>query len=1044
MSSTDTVISYTVLASSTATAGDDYIALSGTVTILAGETSATIDVTVIDDVLVEDTETVTVQLNSITSGDPQISIDAGSDTDTINIIDNDPEYDAVFETFQTGSGNNPFGFQILGTADTAQILVTGFSGGPKGPNSNADILGVGTGTPDLGTGELIRFDSISGTSPTVSYNEIEVFSVTVTDVTMSPTLLVSAYSTNDTAIGDAAGQDLTVHNDDVAGGDELLIELDPSNVEIIRGGEVIDSSSMVMDVNGDGILEISGLQDGDEVRIIADEGSEPNRIVFAVEGTASSSLAFDTIAISVVDSPLEVNAADGYIQDATIFADTNQNDVLDPGEASDITDAGGSAELTGASGPLVLYGGTDVSTNLALVGTLRAPEGSNLITPLTTLVVALTTLGFTTDEAQAVVLEDLGLDPGEIDLLNFDPISASLNGNVDGDAVFAAGVQVYTSLVAIATFLEGASDGTIAIDDAFDAALNALAAATIANEQNVLLDQGQIESIINNAATELGLDPTLIAAGIEPAAELIASLNVQLSDAVDDPSITGINVLEMGAQVGIVADEIAKLLGEAGSTGDYQTILDNYSGESLEQAIFDAATKIGDVDGPESNLSSATSLFEPIAVNGTETGASIDSFSSEFTIDFGNAVPQSLLNSINFADPEALNGKLQTLDGGDVEFSIDNSDPYSGGRKLVGMSGGAVVIEIAITAVVMSSLSSSGEATYYYDVQLYQPINHHQAGIDYVTLDSISISATANDGSEIQNSIDIPIFDSVPLAVDDGTPDSPIFVSEDISTEIVALANDFLGSDGISLSGVSLADTPKLGTVTFNSDSGHFTYMPNEGASGEDSFTYAITDLDGDVSEAKVSLLLSKLDGSLGDDSLFGTPDSDEIEGLAGNDAINGYSGNDTLSGGEGNDVLNGGDGNDKLIGGEGDDILIGGDGQDQLIGGDGADVFVLTEQFDELALSDLIVDYEAADQIDVTPLLDGMLSGNLSEDQAKVAETVSYDSNSGQLTVNDQVVAQVMATPSDVPEAVSVLAGNVTVVVDDSSVTDPGNLGTI
>ena len=88
-SATDTVISYVVLAASTATAGSDYTALSGTVTIPALATTATIDVAVLDDAFVEASETVVVQLTGITSGDPLIMVDSANDTDTVTIDDDD-------------------------------------------------------------------------------------------------------------------------------------------------------------------------------------------------------------------------------------------------------------------------------------------------------------------------------------------------------------------------------------------------------------------------------------------------------------------------------------------------------------------------------------------------------------------------------------------------------------------------------------------------------------------------------------------------------------------------------------------------------------------------------------------------------------------------------------------------------------------------------------------------------------------------------------------------------------------------------------------
>ncbi len=52
----------------TATSGTDYTALSGTVTVLAGATTATISIPVTNDAIVETSETVIVTLTSITSG----------------------------------------------------------------------------------------------------------------------------------------------------------------------------------------------------------------------------------------------------------------------------------------------------------------------------------------------------------------------------------------------------------------------------------------------------------------------------------------------------------------------------------------------------------------------------------------------------------------------------------------------------------------------------------------------------------------------------------------------------------------------------------------------------------------------------------------------------------------------------------------------------------------------------------------------------------------------------------------------------------------
>ena len=84
----DTVVTYSVLASSTATVGADYATLSGTVTILAGSTSADIIVGgIANDSIVESAEIINIQLTGSTAGTSVIN--TASDTATISILDND-------------------------------------------------------------------------------------------------------------------------------------------------------------------------------------------------------------------------------------------------------------------------------------------------------------------------------------------------------------------------------------------------------------------------------------------------------------------------------------------------------------------------------------------------------------------------------------------------------------------------------------------------------------------------------------------------------------------------------------------------------------------------------------------------------------------------------------------------------------------------------------------------------------------------------------------------------------------------------------------
>ncbi|MDO8742744.1 MAG: putative Ig domain-containing protein [bacterium] len=74
------------------------------------------------------------------------------------------------------------------------------------------------------------------------------------------------------------------------------------------------------------------------------------------------------------------------------------------------------------------------------------------------------------------------------------------------------------------------------------------------------------------------------------------------------------------------------------------------------------------------------------------------------------------------------------------------------------------------------------------------------------------------------------------------------------------------------------------------------------------------------------------LDGTAGNDTIFGTNTTDRMRGLAGNDLLIGGDGDDVLDGGSGDDLLQGGAGGDILDGGSGNDLLQGGTGNDSYL----------------------------------------------------------------------------------------------------------------
>ena len=158
---------------------------------------------------------------------------------------------------------------------------------------------------------------------------------------------------------------------------------------------------------------------------------------------------------------------DGYLSGAKVARANGSG-------ASVTTNPDGTFNGLAGSGAFVVTGGIDVTTGQAFSGVLRAPAGSGVVTPLTTLVQTFADRGVPESLASAQVLRSLGL-PASFDLLNVDPVAAAKDGGEDSSAAFAvqkAGVQV-------ATMLQAAGEGE---EDGYEEALTALA-GSIANAE---------------------------------------------------------------------------------------------------------------------------------------------------------------------------------------------------------------------------------------------------------------------------------------------------------------------------------------------------------------------------------------------------------------------------------------------------------------------------------------------------------------------------------------------------------------------------------
>jgi hypothetical protein len=204
---------------------------------------------------------------------------------------------------------------------------------------------------------------------------------------------------------------------------------------------------------------------------------------------------------------------DGYLMGSTVKrANGTGNTVL--------TDENGRFTGLTGDGAIIVTGGKDKSTGQDFTGTLTAPAGSTVVTPITTLIQALVVSGGTNvQSAPTEILAKLGL-PANFNVLSADPIALANSGNAEALAVVKAGVMVATALQvisggdetqfaaaanALARMLDAAPVGTLAGTDLLISLLDDVVASvnpSTSNADLALLTQalGEINDLTTVSA----------------------------------------------------------------------------------------------------------------------------------------------------------------------------------------------------------------------------------------------------------------------------------------------------------------------------------------------------------------------------------------------------------------------------------------------------------------------------------------------------------------------------------------------------------------
>lgn len=284
--------------------------------------------------------------------------------------------------------------------------------------------------------------------------------------------------------------------------------------------------------------------------------------------------------------------------------------------------------------------------------------------------------------------------------------------------------------------------------------------------------------------------------------------------------------------------------------------------------------------------------------------------------------------------------------------AVDADGPYATAEDMplaIGAANGVLDGDVDVDGDVLTGLlvsgTSHGSLALKADGSFVYAPNANFSGVD-------SFVYRASDGAKGSNDITVQIL--VGALNDAPTAHGESYTtSKNVPLAIAGaglLAND-LDIEGDALAAV-LASGPSHGVLTLDANGG-FTYTPDAGYVGSDSFTYRAHDGFAESGLATVSLTVKEP-----------TPPSGAIYAPAAGGYATGGAGDDQIVGRGQRSHLDGGRGSDNINGGDGNDLMRGGPGKDFLFGGQGADTFQwFAGDLDGLAPYDKVFDFAGAGQ---------------------------------------------------------------------------------
>ena len=690
-------------------------------------------------------------------------------------------------------------------------------------------------------------------------------------------------------------------------------------------------------------------------------------------------------------------AIDGYISGADVFVKAADGTLTKVGVTDELgqfegLDGTPGLKLTAAQTALklVVSGGIDISAGEPFAGSMEAPAGSLVVTPLTTILSQMMEEDptLTIEQANDALVAKLGLAEG-IDLTTLDPIQVASTMPPEGlsdealvefEANRLAALEVYQRGLAIITLAENASAvGTISFSDAFDSIVASISTNLIAEIDTVGLENvtsvtdtelvtvavGGLADLNTDAFSGANLE-AFIDAGKDVFGQIDLTVSVDDADSDRNEAVEGI--LGTFESELLEGNEINDLI--VGFGGD-DTLLggdgdDTLLGGSGNDSLIGGAG-IDTIFGSEGDDTVAINLF-------TESAGQSDSIELGSGIDVVEVQGEGAFN-LAFNTDEVGNNDVKDSEGNlAVTLSVQGLDELATrvddeGLRFVGVDGGTLSVnddgqfsEVVLGSAEADTLEATVEAgNVYIQGGEGNDLLTGASGNDILSGDAGDddvIAGAGNDSVQGGDGNDNLQGDDGDDTLIGGAGDDSI--QGGLGSDVAKVDVSVAGSDSIDLGdgddviSVTGADQVRItldlsevgdGSIT-NADSEFPVGIQAEDENGELTGDESVT-VDETIrlvaeQGTKFDVRDSVTDEAYGDnfDSVtFGSAEGDSIFDL-------GFqSGNQFIATGAGNDTIYISSGDDYISGGEGNDLILDFGGSNTLSGGAGADVLYVINQ---------------------------------------------------------------------------------------------------